>query len=454
MSNPLRYSNNLIFNSGNAFEYLRKLTIDIGSRNSGSINERKAAEYISSEFKSIGLETTIQEFDTITGNIIEQTLEVIEPYKERIACRANVFTGNTSPETLTADLVYIDNVKDEYITKSLKGKIVLTKGFYRYGLEQFRNIGVLGVINIGRRHSELSHGWGDPKLKEKYGPMPTVNISYEDGVNMIKKMAKKVKLCVKTKVEKVKSQNIIGDLIGSEQPDEIVIIGGHYDTVPDVPGASDNGAGTAIVMELARVFQKKGCSRTLRFIAWGCEESGCVGSTQDVLRMRRESEKIKRENSNKTPELEKIRLVINIDVQGAIVGSNNAASMGPQELAASVKTLAKEMGIAMEIPRRGPGITNGVYSSDNTSYSSIGIPSLALIREGVGRHGHSIDDSIEWLSPQALSITGELLERFITRYISEAKLFPFERLIPEDDKKDLEKYFKSKMRTPPSQINL
>ncbi len=160
---------------------------------------------------------------------------------------------------------------------------------------------------------------------------------------------------------------------------------------------------------------------------------------QDVLRMRRGSEKTIKENSKIIPELEKMRLVINVDVQGAIVVSNNAASMGPPELAASIKTLAKEMGIAMEMPRRGPGITEGVYSSDNASYSSVGIPSLALIREKAGKHGHSIDDSIERLNLQAISITGEFLERFFTRYISEAKFFPFERLIPEDAEKDLKK---------------
>jgi hypothetical protein len=71
--------------------------------------------------------------------------------------------------------------------------------------------------------------------------------------------------------------NIIGELRGTLSPDEIVIVGGHYDSVGN-PGACDNASGTAAVMELASVLSKYNFERTIRFICWDEEESGHVGS--------------------------------------------------------------------------------------------------------------------------------------------------------------------------------
>jgi len=71
--------------------------------------------------------------------------------------------------------------------------------------------------------------------------------------------------------------NVVGELRGTVRPDEIVIAGGHYDSVGN-PGACDNASGTAAVMELASVLSKYSFERTIRFICWDEEETGHVGS--------------------------------------------------------------------------------------------------------------------------------------------------------------------------------
>jgi hypothetical protein len=71
--------------------------------------------------------------------------------------------------------------------------------------------------------------------------------------------------------------NVIGELRGTLSPDEIIIVGGHYDSVGN-PGACDNASGTAAVMELASVLSKYRFERSIRFICWDEEESGHVGS--------------------------------------------------------------------------------------------------------------------------------------------------------------------------------
>ncbi|MHC4624079.1 MAG: M28 family peptidase, partial [Planctomycetota bacterium] len=60
--------------------------------------------------------------------------------------------------------------------------------------------------------------------------------------------------------------NIEVEITGSTQPDEIIIIGAHYDTVPESPGANDNASGVAAALALARRFANQTPARTLRFV--------------------------------------------------------------------------------------------------------------------------------------------------------------------------------------------
>jgi hypothetical protein len=67
-------------------------------------------------------------------------------------------------------------------------------------------------------------------------------------------------------------ENIIGEVKGSEKPDEIIVIGGHYDTVPNCAGANDNGTGTVATLAMARLLAKTKPKRTLRFVGFVNEE--------------------------------------------------------------------------------------------------------------------------------------------------------------------------------------
>src|SRR5436190_1528807 len=67
--------------------------------------------------------------------------------------------------------------------------------------------------------------------------------------------------------------NISAEIPGREHNDEIVIIGAHYDTHKDSPGANDNGSAVAALLELARHFVRQQTVRTLRFVAFANEES-------------------------------------------------------------------------------------------------------------------------------------------------------------------------------------
>jgi len=435
-----------LFNGERAFGYLRKLAVEIGTRPSGSEKERKAAEYIASEFKALGLETTVQEFEATTGEVVSKRLEVLEPYYEEVTCEGMPLYGSTGSEGVVGDLVYLEGTEEEYLTPEVSGKIIMTSRFSRTAIKFLSKLKPLAIINVETSPRVLPKNlWGSAKTKERYGNLPTVRISYEDGLKLLEMGAKKVRVVVESKEMKVKSQNVIGELKGDVRPEEVILIGGHYDTVLEVSGAGDNAGGTAITMELARVFKEKGTRRTMRFIAWGCEEIGLVGSYDYARKLREESEKLKKEKPDDEveTELDKIKLCINLDVHGAFLGSNAASILGPPELTASVKLLSKETGSVYEV-------REAVYSSDGTSLSGVGIPSVSFSRGGGSNvFMHSIEDNIRWLKPQALQVQGEFAEWFVTRYVAEAAAFPFEKTIPDKQKKEIEEYFKRSMRKLP-----
>ncbi len=68
------------------------------------------------------------------------------------------------------------------------------------------------------------------------------------------------------------ADNLVAELPGTERPDEIVVIGAHYDTVPGSPGANDNASGVAVLLALAEAFADRPRPRTVRFVAFANEE--------------------------------------------------------------------------------------------------------------------------------------------------------------------------------------
>jgi leucyl aminopeptidase len=96
--------------------------------------------------------------------------------------------------------------------------------------------------------------------------------------------------------------NVIATLPGSLNPDSVSIVGGHYDDILTTgdpttitPGANDNASGISATMEIARVLKKKNWmpESTIKFVAFGSEEQGLLGSTDYVAKASQRGEKIK-----------------------------------------------------------------------------------------------------------------------------------------------------------------
>jgi Zn-dependent M28 family amino/carboxypeptidase len=73
-------------------------------------------------------------------------------------------------------------------------------------------------------------------------------------------------------VEKLAVRNIIAERRGTEQPDRVIVVGAHYDTVVGSPGADDNASGVAVLLEVARLHAETRFRKTVRFVAFTLEE--------------------------------------------------------------------------------------------------------------------------------------------------------------------------------------
>lgn len=73
-------------------------------------------------------------------------------------------------------------------------------------------------------------------------------------------------------------RNFVVDIKGTTKPDEVLVIGAHFDAYPMSPGADDNGTGTAALLEIARVLKGREFKRTVRLVFFNLEEVGLIGS--------------------------------------------------------------------------------------------------------------------------------------------------------------------------------
>lgn len=176
------------------------------------------------------------------------------------------------------------------------------------------------------------------------------------------------------------SNNIIITKIGTTYPDTFLIVDAHYDTI-NGPGTNDNGSGTVLIMEMARLLANVPTKYSIKFIHFSGEEDGLVGSSYYV------------KNTVKPEKLD-IKLVLNIDQVGGISGminntivcekdqnnnpsSNNAASQTATNQLASSFTLYTNLNIEISkaygsdyMPFQNNGeIITGLYESNESPYA-------------------------------------------------------------------------------------
>jgi len=348
---------------------------------------------------------------------------------------------STPPGGLEGEIFYAETGQPEYFTPAMKGKIVLVCG-HLAARDRPRLIacGPKALVYIDPAVREnLCRSFLRAENRKIYGSLPMATIGHMDGLDIIKQRARRGRLVLRNTEKKSYSVNVIGEMPGTDLADEIVVVCAHYDSHWRISGAADNAAGTGVMMELARVLAARPSRRTVRFIAFAAEETGLNGSTfyADALarKARRDRKKASFDERVDKTECDRHRLTFNIDVHGCILGEFHATFNGPEDLGASVRLLAKEMGMACKV-RKEP------MSSDGTPLAAVGVPNVQFARSGgTGTFGHQVGDDIRYLGPDALARAGDFAQRYLRRYVTDAPVFAFDREIPEDQAKDIKEYF-------------
>lgn len=148
-------------------------------------------------------------------------------------------------------------------------------------IEALENAGAVGIVS-----SRWSNGFGVNKIfSARTKNIPTVDLELED-YGMLYRMVEygdkpRINIVAMSKeLGKVPTFNTIGEIKGTEKPDEYIILSAHFDSWDGGTGATDNGTGTLVMMEAMRILKKvyPNPKRTILVGHWGSEEQGLNGS--------------------------------------------------------------------------------------------------------------------------------------------------------------------------------
>lgn len=404
------------FSGDNAYKVLKSIAYP---RQTGTDGEHKAAETLAGHFRSYGLDGKLEPYRIWTYTNDDATLEVLKPYKKKYAAAAVGLSAALPKGGLECDFVYAEDGSAQYLG-DVKGKAVLLSSAPGYEkLERLIKRGAVAVLDVGRPHLLQYRGrYGEP-MRTKVGRLPQLCLRFEDALELVKRKAARVRVKMDLNNFEAVSHNVTAEVRGTESPDEVLVVVAHYDTVSGAVGGHDNGAGTAIIVEIARCLAEKPLKRTVRFACFSGEEYGLNGSRSYVKQHK--------------GELENYRLCLNCDVAGMIIGTNRIEVTGPDSLRWYLEGMAHEHGM-------GCGAGTDAYSSDNIPFSAEGVPAASFARYGgYVSEGHTIRDGIEDIDGEHLAITGRFLLEFMRR-AGNAIEFPFKREIPDEHKKKIDKY--------------
>ncbi len=281
-----------------AFRHIQKISTEIPTRMSGKEELKRMAEYLRDQMIGYGIPAEIHEFDALVGYTGTAELMVLEPEKRVIQCNPFVHTANTTPAGIQGDLVFVGSSGiDDYQNKDVKGKITLSELSYLPPRQEKQRIaaerGSIAqiMINWGPSDSKtLAYGsvkpiWGNPtpQTLADMPRIPSITISRSDGeylIELSKKGRVRVWLRAESPEEWRQSQNTLGFLEGSEEPEKFIVFGGHMDSWGG--GVTCNATGNFAALEVARALalHRHELKRSIRICFWSCHETGTmVGSS-------------------------------------------------------------------------------------------------------------------------------------------------------------------------------
>ncbi len=251
------------------------------------------------------------------------------------------------------------------------------------------------------------------------GKIPGFIIAAGDAMTLVQEEPQTIRLTLKQQDVERDSRNVLAVIPGTRDTKEEIVLTAHYDSVPLGTGSWDNATGAAALLGIYRHFVLHPPKRTLRFLWCGSEEMGLLGSKAYV--------------EQNESSLEQIKFCFNFDMCGTILGVNQIIITGNNELETYVDQYLKRTGYSAKI-------TQGVHSSDSAPFCDKGIPALGLGRDTGTAEIHTIHDLLPTISDKALRQNVDFAIRMVED-MANAAILPIKREMPEERKKELDKYF-------------
>ena len=305
--------------SGHTYENLRYLCKEIGNRLSGSPGAAAAVEWTKQLMENYGFDTVYLQPVMVPhwerGG--RDVVRVVNSRKQGTLELTSLALGNTQGTGSKGLLGQVVEVKGlaglQALGSQVKGKIVFFNGpmdptkvdaFEAYsgavgqrgsGAAEAAKLGAIGTIvrSMNNRVDGYAHT-GNQRYAPNVPAIPALAISTQDAELLSNLLADQSDLQVylesygEMKKEKL-SFNVVGELRGTEKPEEIIAVGGHLDSWDVGEGAHDDGAGCMQGIEVLRLYKQLGWKpkRTLRAVMWMNEENGLRGG-QEYARVAKE----------------------------------------------------------------------------------------------------------------------------------------------------------------------
>jgi carboxypeptidase Q len=240
---------------------------------------------------------------------------------------------------------------------------------------------------------------GGPHQNEYAGKdlVPSITLAVEHYNRMVRILDKKIPVKVELNVQaqfhdetEPNGFNVIADLPGGELSNELVILGAHLDSHQSSTGATDNAAGSAVMMEAMRILKALGAKprRTIRVALWGGEEEGLLGSKAYVREHLFDE-------ATKTPKPEYRNLAAYYNMDN---GTGRIRGIWLQENLAIAPIFKTWFQSVRDLDVPGTIAPRSVIGSDYASFDAIGIPAFQFMQDRLeynSRTHHSNMDTVD-----------------------------------------------------------
>jgi carboxypeptidase Q len=281
-----------------AWDRLALIGDTFGNRLSGSQALEDAIRWAVAEMKKDGLDNVHTEPVKVPHWIRgRESVELTSPRPMPLVMLGLGNSIGTPAEGIEADVLVVRNFEElDAAADGVRGRIVLYNApFTNYGeTVQFRSTGpsraaAMGAVaalvrSVGPPGLRLPHT-GALRYAEGAPQIPAAAITTEDADRLQRMQDRGTRVRVRLKMEAkflpdADSFNVVGELRGREKPDEVVVLGGHFDSWDVGTGSTDDGGGCVVTWEALRIMKKLNLRprRTIRVVLWTNEENGTRGA--------------------------------------------------------------------------------------------------------------------------------------------------------------------------------